>query len=54
MIKMSVEEIKEIIRPCFITNEIKGNPWIITYLDRKLVEKYHRVLSFWKITSSRT
>jgi hypothetical protein len=24
MIKMSVEEIKEIIRPCGFTNEIKG------------------------------
>jgi hypothetical protein len=41
MIKMSVEEIKEIIRPCGLS-PMKGNPWVITYLDRQ---------AWWKSTT---
>jgi endonuclease III len=33
MIKMSVE-LRNYSSLWFITNEIKGNPWVITYLDR--------------------
>jgi hypothetical protein len=32
---MSVEEIKEIIRPCGLSpNEIKGNPWVISKVEK--------------------
>jgi endonuclease-3 len=55
MIKMSVEEIKRNYTSLwFITNEIKGIHGLSHILIDKHGGKYHRALSFWRITSSRT